>query len=229
MEQLHNGFTLELCQNAFPLSTDSIALSGFVRLPRQAKVLDLGSGCGTLGLLLCASDDTCNVTGVELDENAHNMALHNIKVNGLDARMSSICADLKTIPHTLTPGSFHCCLSNPPYFAAGPQSVSHGTARHEQCCSLDELFHVAAWSIRYGGDFFLVHKPERLAELCACGTKHGLEPKRLLLLRHRPSDPISLVFLQCRKGGKPGLIIEEESLQTSDGTHSEFYRRLYHI
>ena len=73
MEQLHNGFTLELCQNAFPLSTDSIALSGFVRLPRQAKVLDLGSGCGTLGLLLCASDDTCNVTGVELDENAHNM------------------------------------------------------------------------------------------------------------------------------------------------------------
>ena len=229
MEQLHNGFTLELCQNAFPLSTDSIALSGFVRLPRQANVLDLGSGCGTLGLLLCASDDTCSITGVELDENAHNMALHNIEVNGLGARMSSICADLKTIPHTLTPGSYHCCVSNPPYFAAGPQSASRGTARHEQHCSLDELFRVAAWSVRFGGDFFLVHKPERLTELCACGTKHGLEPKRLLLLRHRPDDPISLVFLQCRKGGKPGLIIEEECLQTSDGTPSEFYRRLYHI
>ena len=229
MEQLHNGFTLELCQNAFPLSTDSIVLSGFVRLPRQAKVLDLGSGCGTLGLLLCASDDTCNVTGVELDENAHNMALHNIEINGLGARMSSICADLKTIPHTLTPGSYHCCVSNPPYFAAGPQSASHGTARHEQYCSLDELFRVAAWSVRYGGDFFLVHKPDRLAELCACGTKHGLEPKRLLLLRHRPDGPISLVFLQCRKGGKPGLIIEEECLQTLEGAPSEFYRRLYHI
>ncbi len=229
MEQLHNGFTLELCQNAFPLSTDSIVLSSFVRLPREAKVLDLGSGCGTLGLLLCADDDACSVTGVEIDENAHNMALHNIEVNGLFARMSSICGDLKTIHTILPPGSFHCCVSNPPYFTAGPQSKSHGTARHEQNCNLDDLFQAAAWSIRYGGDFYLVHKPERLAELCADATKHGLEPKRLLLLRHRPSDPISLVFLQCRKGGKPGLIIEEECLQTPEGSPSPFYRRLYRI
>ncbi len=229
MEQLHNGFTLELCQNAFPLSTDSIVLSGFARLPREAKVLDLGSGCGTLGLLLCAGDNTCNVTGVEIDENAHNMALHNIDVNGLSARMSSICADLTTIHTILPPGKFHCCVSNPPYFTAGPQSKSHGAARHEQNCSLDDLFKAAAWSVRYGGDFCLVHKPERLAELCAYGTKHSLEPKRLLLLRHRPADPISLVFLQCRKGGKPGLTIEEECLQTSEGTPSEYYRRLYHI
>ena len=67
MEYLHNGFTLSLCEGAFPLSTDSIVLSGFVRLPRNAKVLDLGSGCGTLGLLLCAKDDTCQVTGLEID------------------------------------------------------------------------------------------------------------------------------------------------------------------
>ena len=229
MEQLHNGFTLELCQNAFPLSTDSIVLSGFVRLPKQAKVLDLGSGCGTLGLLLCAGDSACNVTGVEIDESAHNMALHNIQVNGLSARMSSICCDLKTIHTILPPGSFHCCVSNPPYFTAGPQSKSHGTARHEQRCNLNDLFRAAAHCVRYGGDFYLVHKPERLAELCACGTGHGLEPKRLLLLRHRPADPISLVLLQCRKGGKPGLIIEEESLQTPEGEPSAFYRRLYHI
>jgi tRNA1(Val) A37 N6-methylase TrmN6 len=94
---------------------------------------------------------------------------------------------------------------------------------------LEALFRAAGWAVRYGGDFFLVHKPERLSELCACGTKHGLEPKRLLLLRHRPGDPINLVLLQCRKGGKPGLIIEEECLQNADGTPSAYYRRLYHI
>ena len=70
MEYLHNGYTLELCPGAFPLSTDSIALGGFVKLPRQAKVLDLGSGCGTLGLLLCANDPGFTVTGIEVDENA---------------------------------------------------------------------------------------------------------------------------------------------------------------
>ena len=99
MEYLQNGFTLELCPGAFPLSTDSIALSGFVRLPKQAKILDLGSGCGTLGVLLCAKDSRCTVTGVEINEDAHRMALHNAQANGITSRLSSICADLKTI-HT---------------------------------------------------------------------------------------------------------------------------------
>jgi tRNA1(Val) A37 N6-methylase TrmN6 len=74
MEYLHNGFTIDFSPGAFPLSTDSIALSGFVKLPKNAAVLDLGSGCGTLGLLLCAKDDRCTVTGIELDEAAHAMA-----------------------------------------------------------------------------------------------------------------------------------------------------------
>ena len=106
MEHLHNGFTLELSPGAFPLSTDSVALSGFVSLPKKAAVLDLGSGCGTLGLLLCARFPHCTVTGVELDESAHAMALHNAQVNGLTDRLTSICADLTAIPSLVPPGSY---------------------------------------------------------------------------------------------------------------------------
>ena len=62
MEQLPNGFTLNLPEGAFPLSTDSMVLSHFVRLPKNARVLDLGSGCGTLGLLLCAVNESCRVS-----------------------------------------------------------------------------------------------------------------------------------------------------------------------
>ena len=228
MEYLHNGFTLSLCEGAFPLSTDSIALSGFVRLPRQARVLDLGSGCGTLGLLLCAKDDTCQVTGLEIDETAHLTALENARVNGAQSRLSSICADLRTLHSFLTPGSFQVCVSNPPYFPAGQESAN-SKARHQLQCDSDDLFEAAAWALQYGGDFFLVHKPERLAELCACAVNHKLQPKRLQLLRHKPADSISLVLLQCRKGGKPGLVIEEEYLQEADGTPSAYYRKLYHI
>lgn len=228
MEHLHNGFTLALCEGAFPLSTDSIALSGFVRLPRNARVLDLGAGCGTLGLLLCANDPTCTVTGIEVDKNAHAMALQNIETNQISSRLSSICADLRTVPAFVPSGSYHCCISNPPYFSAAQESAN-SKARHEQLCTLDDLFAAAGWAIRFGGDFFVVHKPERLAELCACATAHKLEPKRLQLLRHKASDPISLVLLQCRKGAKPGLIIEEAFLQDECGTPSEYYRKLYHI
>lgn len=228
MEYLHNGYTLDICEGAFPLSTDSIALTGFTRLPKQATVLDLGAGCGTLGLLLCAKDSGCQVTGIEVDETAHRTALRNIESNQLFSRLTSICADLRTVPSLFAAGSFDSCISNPPYFSAAQESAN-SKARHEQLCTLDDLFAAAGWAVRYGGDFFVVHKPERLAELCACAAAHKLEPKRLQLLRHKANDPICLVLLQCRKGAKPGLIIEEKYLQEQDGMPSEYYRRLYHI
>ena len=114
MENLPNGLTLSLCEGAFPLSTDSMVLAHFARLPKQARVLDLGSGCGTLGLLLCSKDPNCHITGVELEEKAHLEALENIRRNQLASRMESICADLRSVSERFSPGSFSCCISNPP-------------------------------------------------------------------------------------------------------------------
>lgn len=228
MEQFVNGLTLTLPDGTFPLSTDSMMLGDFVRLRANAKVLDLGSGGGTLGILLCGKDNGCTVTGVELEEQSHLAALENSKHNGLKHRLHSICADLRTVNRLFPRGSFQCCVSNPPYFSGGPASRTP-LARRDDCCSLDELFRSAAWALCYGGDFYLVHKPERLAQLCGCAVKEGLEPKRLRLVRHREDGPISLVLLQCRKGAKPGLILEELSLYHSDGSPTEDYQRIYHI
>lgn len=228
MELLHNGFTLDIPAGAFPLSTDSMALAHFVKLKKNAAVLDLGSGCATLGLLLCAKDPGCTVTGVELDETAHAAALENIRRNDLSHRLSSICADLRQIPERFSPGSFSCCVSNPPYFSAGPASQEVPLARREDCCTLEDLFRSAAWALRYGGDFYLVHRPERLAELCACAAKENLEPKRLCLLRHRTDGPVSLIMVGCRKGGKPGLIGEEKTLYDEAGQPTADHREIYH-
>lgn len=229
MEQLHNGYTLELCGGAFPLSTDSIALASFVRLPKQATVLDLGSGCGTLGLLLCADDPGCCVTGIELNVDAHRTATENIRRNRLDGRLKSICADLTTLSEFITPGSFSCCVSNPPYFTSGPASESVPLARREDRCSMVQLFQAAAWAVKYGGDFSLVQRPERLAEIFANAGAVNMEPKRLCLLRHSPNSPVSLVLVQCRKGAKPGLSWEELCLHGADGSISPDYRKLYHL
>jgi tRNA1(Val) A37 N6-methylase TrmN6 len=229
METLHNGFTLDFPDNVFPLSTDSILLADFVRLSNNANVLDLGSGCGTLGTLLCAKNETCRVTGIELDATAHATALDNIRRNGLEPRMHSICADLRTVNTLFAPGSFSCCISNPPYFSGGPASAATPLARREDCCSPDELFSAASWALKYGGDFFLVHKPERLGQLCGCAVQAGLEPKRLRLIRHRENGPISLILLACRKGGKPGLVWEELFLNHADGVPSDYYKTLYSL
>ncbi len=228
MEQIHNGFTLDL-GGSFPLSTDSMLLSGFAKLPRQARILDLGSGCGTLGVLLCARDSGCAVTGIEIDPVAHSYALANIDRNGLAGRMVSICADLCRLSSVVEPGSFHCCVSNPPYFSGGPASQTNPGARRQDHCTPQQLMDAAAQALKFGGDFFLVHKPEKLAQLISCGARVSLEAKRLLLVRHRQDSEISLILLALRKGGKPGLAIEEAALWDENGEPTDFYKSVYHI
>lgn len=227
MEYLPNQLTLDIPVGCFPLSTDSMILAHFAR-PGN-RVLDLGSGCGTLGLLLCACHDRCAVTGLELDPVAHEAAVTNISSNRLEHRLTSICADLRQVRELLPPGSFDTCISNPPYFSGGEPSRATPLARREDTCAPGDLFAAAAWALHTGGDFFLIHKPQRLAQLCACASSVGLEPKRLRLIRHRAEGPISLILLQCRKGGKPGLIIEEACLMDTTGAPTPYYRQIYHI
>ncbi len=229
MEQLYNGITLETPAGCFPLSTDSMLLADFARLPTGAKVLDLGSGCGTLGLLLCAKDPGCHVTGIELDPIAHEAALENIRRNALDSRMDSLRGDLRQLRSLLPPGSFACCLSNPPYFSGGPASTRTPVARQERYCTPEDLFSAAAWALKFGGDFFLVHKPERLSQLCSCASAVSLEPKHLTLVRHSPGKDISLLLLHCRKGAKPGLKLRELCLYTATGDPTADCQRIYRL
>ena len=228
MEYLQNGYVLDIPAGCFPLSTDSMVLADFTKLPKNARVLDLGAGCGTLGMLLCAKDSDCTVTGIELDRAAHDAALQNATSNGIQNRYNNICADLCDIESLVKAGAYQVCVSNPPYFTGGFTSQTHGAARQEQSCTLDSLFRAAAWALQWGGDFFIVHKPERLAQLCACAAKYGLEPKILRLLRHRADAPVSLILVQCRKGGKPGLVWQERSLYEADSTPSAYFNSVYH-
>ena len=229
METLFNGFTLEIAPGAFPLSTDSMALADFARLPKHARVLDLGSGCGTIGMLLCAKDSGCTVTGIELSEEAHQAALMNIKDNQLQDRLHSICGDFTQITDLIDAGSFDVCISNPPYFTAGYLSHSTPLARHEQACSLDDLIRSGAWALKFGGDFYLVHKPERLAEIFSTACKYKLEPKRLCLIRHKEDGQVALLLIQMRKGAKPGLIWEDLILFDRNGQPTEQYKKIYHL
>ncbi len=229
METLKNGFQLDTPPGTFPLSTDSMLLAHFANLPKNAKVLDLGSGCGTIGLLLCAKDDGCTVTGIEIEEHSHRSAMENIQRNHLSHRMTSICADLRNFAKQDISGHFDICISNPPYFSGGPASKQTPCARRDDYCTAENLMNTAASALKFGGDFYIVQKPENLAHLCACAGIYHLEAKRLCLVRHRPDSPVSMMLMQFRKGGKPGLKWEEWTLFHENGTPTEIYREIYHI
>ena len=191
----------------------------------QAFMEALGAGCGTLGLLLCAKDSGCTVTGLEISETAHKAAVDNIAANSLHSRMESICADLKTIDRLVKPGSFSACVSNPPYFSGGPESVRKPAARREDHCTAEDLFAAAARSLKYGGDLFLVHRPERLGDLIGENHLKGLlkhigheVPVELTLA----ADLVSCLQLLSQFGATADV-----DLEAADGPQQELHIALH--
>jgi len=227
METLWNGICME--DGPFPLGTDSVACAWFAAFPKGSKICDLGCGSGAIALMLLASDPTASLTGIELMPEAAAVAKENARNCGLD--FTVIQGDVRAISQYLPAGSMDCVISNPPYFAVGSGLVAQGLlarARSEETCDLPQLCSAAKWLLRTGGRFVLVHRPERLADLIWHLRSAGLEPKRLRFVRHRADQPVSLVLLEARKGGKPGLSYEPDLVFYNADGESEEYQRMYH-
>ncbi len=195
----------------FRPGTDSFLLGSFPRLKPGARVCDLGSGTGLLGLLLLQRQRELAVTGVELLPEAVHLAEQAAARNGLTDRLTFRQGDLREIRSLLPAGGFDLAVCNPPYYPAGtgrlPETAALRTARTETGCTLDDICAAAAWLLRWGGAFCLVHKPERLADLCCVLRSHALEPKRLRFVCRRAGLAPSLLLMEARRGGRPGLDI----------------------
>ena len=231
-EQLPNGVTLTWSGAQFRPSTDSMVLADFAAPTKNAHVCDLGCGCGTLALLLLAARPDLRVTGIEIQPDAAAVARENAAQDALGGRFSVVEGDLRDAA-LLRAGSFDCAVSNPPYYplASGyaAQDPALRAARTEEHCSLLELCRAASRLLRTGGRFFLVHKPERLADLICCLRESALEPKQLQLVRHRADAPANLVLLEAVRGGSPGLRLAPDCiLYAPDGALTPGGRRIYH-
>ena len=230
-EQIGGKYRMELSQTQFSLSTDSITLADFARVFSGARVCDLGCGCGALGLLLLAKCETLQVTGVEIQESAARCAAENAAQNGL-SQFSVLHGDLREYRTLLPANGFDIVVSNPPYYpvsgGAAPEKLPLAIARSEVCCTLFDLCACAAWCLRFGGSFFLVHKPERLTDVLCALREAGIEPKRLRFVHNRAEYAPSLFLLEGCRGGKPGLTIEPPLiLQGRSGAPSPELNAIY--
>ena len=209
------GLSFVCDDGLFQPSTDSFLLGSFPRLKPGLRVCDLGSGTGLLGLLLFQRQRALSVTGVELLPDAVRLAEQAAARNGLADRLIFRRGDLRKIRGLLPAGGFDLVVCNPPYYPAGsgrlPETEALRAARSETGCTLEDICTAAAWLLRWGGSFCLVHKPERLADLCCALRARGLEPKRLRLVCRRAGDAPSLLLLEARRGGRPGLDIAAPS------------------
>ena len=232
LEQLWpGGPTLRQAEH-FRLGTDCVLLADFAQTSGVKRGIDLGCASGAAALLLLEKDPALHMTGLEIVPEAAELARENMRQNGLEARSEIVTGDLRQHRALFRAGSFDLVVCNPPYFPRGsgalPADADRAAARGELLCTLAEICEAAAFLCRTGGRVCLVHKPERLSELMCALSAAGIEPKRLrLVCRDALSGP-SLILLEGRRGGKPGLKIEPALLlQNPDGGESEELRRIY--
>lgn len=216
----------------FKLGTDCVLLADFINIGAAQRGIDLGCASGAIMLLLLARSERLHMMGVELLPAAAELARENMAVNALSERSEIVCGDIRRVRELFKAGSFDLAAANPPYFPAESGAIAadagRAAARGELSCTLGDICAAAQWLLRTGGSFSLVHKPERLSEVLCTMSAHGIEPKRLRCVHARAQSAPSLVLIEGKRGGKPGLrFLPPLVLTAEDGSETDEYRRIY--
>lgn len=217
----------------FKLGTDSVLLADFVNTGTRKNGIDLGCGSGILPLLLLCRSEKLAMTGLEINPGAAECARANAAENGLSERCNIVSGDIRRCRELFKSGEFDLVVSNPPYFAEGSGKLSpdeqRAAARGETMCTLEDICKAAAYLCRTGGSFCLVHRAERLADVICLLRRYGLEPKRLRTVSHDATKEPSLVLIEARRGGAPGMkTMPPLFIRNADGSETDEILKIYH-
>lgn len=211
----------------FCFGMDAVLLSGFVHTKPGAKVLDLGTGTGIIPILLSAKTEASHISALEIQEDSAEMAKRSVLLNDLQDKIEIVNGDIKAADEIFTKASFDAVTCNPPYMIGehglkNPDSAM-AIARHEVMCTFDDVARAAASLLKPGGNFFLVHRPFRLAELFSTLQKYKLEPKRMQLVYPFVDKEPNMVLIEASRGGKsrmevlrPLIIYKQPGVYTED-------------
>lgn len=208
-----NGYRIIQDTKRFCFGMDAVLLSGFARVKEGAHVLDLGTGTGIIPILLEAKTKAEHLIGLEIQEDSADMARRSVLLNGLEDKIDIVTGDIKEAESLFDAASFDVITCNPPYMIGKHGITNEGDAkaiaRHEILCTLEDIVSRAAKLLKPGGNFFMVHRPFRLAEIMAVLQAYKLEPKRMQLVYPFVDKEPNMVLIEANRGGKPRLTVEK--------------------
>jgi len=225
-----NGLKLIQDTNDFRFGTDTVLLTGFVNIKKYETTLDLGCGTGAIPVLLCGKTEGKYFEGLEINERTADMARRSVEMNGLTDRINIRTGDIKDIQSIYAASSFDVVLANPPYARRNgcignektridgnikniedarhdSRSAGNDVARRETLLTFDDVAAAAAWALRFGGRFCLVHKPARLVEIINTLSAHMLELKTLRFVQAYAGAKPKLALMEATLGGRPRLTV----------------------
>ena len=226
-----NNLKIKQYADGYCFTSDAVLLANMTRCKAKDTIVDFGCGNGVISLLLSAKLPCKKIIGIELQSEVAELAKENVLFNNLSDIIEIINDDILRAPDLLGKESVEVVVCNPPYFAnfSGEQRESKQVAlsRHESTCSLAMLTQSASKILKYGGEFYIIHKTNRMAEVISECVNADLFPKNLTLIYPKISKAADPFVLRCKKHGKHGLNVDKLIVYDEDGQMSEEAQTLY--
>ena len=221
IDELHrNQYKIIQNPQGFCFGMDAVLLSGFAKVEKGERVLDMGTGTGIIPILLEAKTQGEHFTGLEIQEYSVDMARRSVLLNNLQEKVEIVLGDIKTASKQFGRSVFDVVTANPPYM-----NEEHGlpnpdrakaVARHEVLCTLEDVVRESAAVLKPGGRFYMVHRPFRLAEIFCMMTNYKIEPKRMKLVYPYVDREPNMVLIEGLRGGKSRMTVEKPLTYTID-------------
>lgn len=228
-----NGLKIIQNKDGFCFGMDSVLLSDFAKeIKRSSTILDMGTGTGILAILLSAKTQGTKIVGVEIQPEVAEMAQRSVILNQLQNRIEIICEDIKKLKGIYEAGSFNAIVTNPPYKKRGTGGVNENElkliSRHEITADLEDFISIASYLLKEQGSIYMVHRPERLADIMVNLRKYKLEPKNIKFVYPNQEKEPNLILIKATKNARPFLKIEKPIyIYDSQGNYTKDVLEMY--
>ena len=227
-----NGLKLIQKQQGFRFGVDAVLLSHFANIKSRHRVIDLCTGTGIVPFLAYGKYAPKEVIGLEIQEDMVEMANRSSVLNNTTDIVKFVHGDLKDKSLLDSLGKFDVLTVNPPYKLNNAGIINPNDklaiARHEVMCTLEDVIIAARRLLKDNGRMFIVHRPERLADIFVLMRKHKIEPKRVRMVQPNTKKAPNIVLVEGQRDGGAFLKWEETLYVYDDnGKYSEEIDRIY--
>lgn len=220
-------------RNYFCFGMDSVILSDFAKnIKNNSTVLDLGTGTGIISILLTAKINVKKIYGIELQEEVAKMANKSIKLNKLENKIEIINDNIKNLEKYFKKNSIDAIVTNPPYKKENTGVKNENKikliSKYELEACLEDFIKISSILLKDKGEFYIVHRPDRVVDIIEILRKYKLEPKLIKLVYPKINKAPNLILIKCVKNANNFLKFEEPLIvYNNDNTYTEKILKIY--